>query len=336
MRGRACVSTISSRPAICPRIDPNFAQPRPVVVPMRIKMSTLLALVVVLLLSGCGGVRYVYSQLDWIVPWYADDYVRLDEAQRTLLKARLDERLAWHCESEIPTYARFLRALEADLGQPHVSVDTLERHVDQATLFWDALLHVLAPDIADVLAELNDAQVAELAVNLDERNLETRAEFIEPSEAQRHEKRVARMEKRLQRWFGRLTPQQANALGVWSQALEPATEDWFAQRLRWQGQLFEALAVRGDRELFNDRVAALVMTPDAGWEDDYRARVDANRDLTVALIADIHNWATEAQRVRLANELESLVRQLDRLACAPPARADGAEFTPNALSLAAP
>lgn len=284
---------------------------------MRTKLPTLLALSFVLLLSGCSGVRYVYSQLDWIVPWYARDYVRLDESQRALLKTRLNERLAWHCESEIPEYAAFLRALDADLAHLQVQVESLERHVDQATVFWDALIAELVPDITAVLAELNDEQIAELAINLEVRNVETRTEFLEPFEAERHDNRVARMEKRLQRWFGRLTTEQKEALVAWSHALQPTTEEWFENRLAWQGQLLDALAVRDDRGQLKDRVEALMMTPDAGWSDSYRSRVSANRDLTLALIADTYNQATAEQRVSVANELNSLARQLDRLACGP-------------------
>lgn len=288
---------------------------------MRAKLPDLLALLFVLLLSGCGGVRYVYSQLDWIVPWYARDYVQLDESQSALLKTRLNARLAWHCESEIPAYARFLRALEADLAQPRVQVESLERHVDQATLFWDALIAELVPDISDVLAKLNDEQVAELANNLEMRNVEIRAEFLDPSDAERHENRVARMEKRLQRWFGRLTSEQKKAVLAWSHALEPATEEWFESRLAWQGQLLDALAVRDDHSQFKSRVEVLMMTPEAGWSDSYRARVSANRELTLALIADTYNQATVAQRARVADELNSLAQQFDRLACGPASHA---------------
>lgn len=287
---------------------------------MRVQLPTLLVLALVLLLSGCSGVRYVYSQLDWIVPWYARDYVRLDESQRTLLKTRLDERLAWHCQSEMPVYAAFLRALEADLAQPRVQVETLERYVDQATIYWDALIETLVPDIADVLAEFNDRQIAELIVNLDARNVKARAEFLDPSEAQRHENRVARMEKRLQRWFGRLTDEQKKALVAWSHALHPATDEWFESRLGWQEQLLDALAVRDDRSRFNDRVSHLMTNPDAGWGERYRARVNANREFTLALIADTYDQATLAQRAHVANKLHSLARQIDRLACVPAAR----------------
>jgi len=285
---------------------------------MPFKLPTLLVLAFVLLLSGCGGVRYVYSQLDWIVPWYARDYVRLDGEQRALLNARLSDRLAWHCASELPAYSAFLRDLDGDLKQRHLEVGILQPYLGRAEGFWDALVVTVAPDIADVLAELGDEQIAELAKNLDVRNVKTREEFLDPSEAERHENRVERMEKRLRRWYGRLSAEQVERIETWSQALAPATEDWFENRLGWQSQLLDALAVRQDRNQFNDRVLELIMNPDAGWSDSYRAQVNANRDLTIELIVDVHNAATVAQRARVASELDSLAGQFDRLACSAP------------------
>lgn len=58
--------------------------------PVRVRLA--LALVTILVLSGCG-VRFFYSQLDWLVPWYLRDYVTLDDSQRALLDRRLTLRL---------------------------------------------------------------------------------------------------------------------------------------------------------------------------------------------------------------------------------------------------
>ena len=68
----------------------------------------LILLCSALLLGGCG-VRFAYSQLDWLVPWYLRDYVSFDAGQRSLLDQRLAARLDWHCRAHLPDYVGLLR-----------------------------------------------------------------------------------------------------------------------------------------------------------------------------------------------------------------------------------
>ena len=62
-----------------------------------------------LLLAGCG-LRFAYSQLDWLLPWYLRDYVTLNAGQRSELDVRLAGLLDWHCRSHLPEYVALLRA----------------------------------------------------------------------------------------------------------------------------------------------------------------------------------------------------------------------------------
>jgi hypothetical protein len=78
-----------------------------------------LLLCVALALGGCS-LRFAYSQLDWLVPWYVRDYVTLDAGQRGALDTRLADRLAWHCSAHIPEYAATLREAQAVLARETV------------------------------------------------------------------------------------------------------------------------------------------------------------------------------------------------------------------------
>ncbi len=283
------------------------------------RLPLLLVASLLLFAGGCGTVRYVYSQLDWIVPWYVRDYVRLSSEQRVLLDERLAERLAWHCASELPDYASFLRDVRADINASRLDALRMTLHADRIEQLVRRLTENLAPDLAGLLTQLDDAQVEELAGNLDERNRDTRRKFLEGSAEQLHEQRVERMEKRLRRWLGRLNADQQALIQAWSRALEPSAETWFDNRLAWQARLLDVLAVRSDRSRFDPAIATLVMAPDAHWSDAYREQVTRNRALTMTLLADVLAVSTDAQRSRFGAEIDNLVGQFDRLACAAPA-----------------
>ena len=286
----------------------------------------LLALIFPLVLSGCG-VRYVYSQLDWIVPWYLRDYVSLDGEQRAALDERLAERLDWHCRSQLPGYAQWLREAEVMIARGGVDRADLGAHLARAEGFWDHLMAALVDDVSHLLAGLTDEQVKELHARFETRNRKTREEFVDPPEDVLHDRRVERTEKRLRRWFGRMSVEQRLLVETWSRRLEPVAADWLANRVEWQRRLGGALDGRGDRDAFDGRgdrdafdarVAALMRQPQLAWSADYRARVERNRELTLGLLADVLASATVRQRERALHEIDSLASQFERLACAPP------------------
>lgn len=282
---------------------------------MSVMRTLIVAVALALMLSACGRVQYAYSQLDWLVPWYVRDYVRLDRDQRALLDQRLALRLEWHCAAHLPEYVRWLQGIERDLEAVPIDTAFLESRIAEALVFWRELAEVLVQDASPLLATLSDRQIRDLFESFAERNEKTRKEFLVGSPRELHERRVARMEKRLQRWFGRLDRDQVAMLEVWSRELQDGTLEWFDNRLVWQQRLGETLEGRAGGQRFERELAALVLAPDMHWTDQYRAMVAGNRERTLGLLLDLHASASERQRQKLRKEISSLSTQFRRLAC---------------------
>jgi hypothetical protein len=70
--------------------------------------------------------------------------------------------------------------------------------------------------------------------------------------------------------------------------------------------------------MFDARIAALMRQPQLAWSADYRARIGRNRELTLALLADVLASATARQREHVLQEIDSLASQFERLACTRP------------------
>jgi hypothetical protein len=274
-------------------------------------------------MGGCS-LRFAYSQLDWLVPWYVRDYVTLDAGQRSALDTRLAARLDWHCRAHVPEYAATLREAQAVLARDTVDGDALAPFLARGEAWWGEVLAELEPDARVLLAGLTNEQVDEVQHAFARREREAREEFLGGSVADQHAARINRMEKRLQRWFGPMTPAQRERIAAWSADLKPTTEGWLAQRARWQGALVEALQVRTDDAAFAARIAPLFASQQAHWPPAYRDGVARNRALTLALLADVFNLASAAQRQHLNRELDALAAQFESLACAAPARLSAA------------
>lgn len=278
----------------------------------------LLALLLpLLLLAGCG-VRFAYQHLDWLVPWYVSDYVTLDAEQRRLLDARLAERLAWHCRSQLGPYAELLRELDARVrADTPLAPGELEDFLLRGEAFWRELMVAITPDASVLLGSLSDAQVDELAAAFAERNADTRKELLGGTPDERLARRTERMEKRLRTWLGRLHADQRARVAVWSASLVPTTEEWLRNRAKWQGELLAALAGR-DQPGFEARLGELLVAPASGWPEAYLAQVARNQALTLDLVADVLKLATPAQRDHLSGEIEAWAGQFESLACAAP------------------
>ncbi|WP_288023988.1 DUF6279 family lipoprotein [Thauera sp.] len=273
-------------------------------------------------LGGCS-VRMAYSQLDWLVPWYLRDYVMLDAGQRNLLDRQLSARLDWHCRTHLAEYAATLREAQTTLAADRIGSSDLLPYLARGEGWWREILAALEDDARVLLPALSDEQVDELQQAFERRQREARKEFLGGDDAAQREARIARMEKRLQRWFGRLTTEQRVLIGVWSDALEPTTEAWLDERARWQADVLDALRVRADGAAFAPRVAAFMAPAQDEPTPGYRARQAHNRDRSLVLLAEVFNTATPAQRQRLQRELEGLAAQFERLACAAPQAAAG-------------
>ena len=110
-----------------------------------------------LLLAGCG-LRFAYSQLDWLLPWYLRDYVTLNAGQRSELDVRLTGLLDWHCRSHLPEYVVLLRAANTTLASERVEAAQLEPFLERGEALWREIVAELKPELRALLAGLSDEQ----------------------------------------------------------------------------------------------------------------------------------------------------------------------------------
>ena len=278
----------------------------------------LLVLLTVFSLSGCG-VRILYHQLDWLIPWQLQDYVTLDSSQRIELQVLLDDRLDWHCRTQLPRYAEWLRAVEDDLRNGAISAEWFAERAADAAVFWTKIVHPLSHDVAAILGEASNAQIDELFRNLDARTREQMEEFVNREDPVLLQERAERLERRLRRWFGRMTTDQRARIDAWSEDLGLFANEWLENRGRWQAQLRHALAEANRRpESLQPALERLMVHPEQTWSPDHVERLEHHRKATWLLLADLYQMSSERQRDRLIARAGSLARDFERLSCPTP------------------
>jgi hypothetical protein len=279
---------------------------------MRILLRTLTLVLLAVALSGCG-VRTAYNNLDRLLLRWVDRQVSLDAEQTEVARSMIRQHIDWHCASELPDYAAWLRRIEGDVEERTLSRGALEAHAGTLGEFWQRMLTELRPSMIEVIGMLDDGQVQQLAESFEERNLEL-AERAELDDQAWREERVRGMERGLRRFIGRVDGDQRQRLERWAEELVRSDESTLEETLRWQGRFFDLLEHR-DGSGFETELVGL-LKPDDNWSESHRALMAHNRDRTLAALVDVLDLAGERQRNRLRSRLDSLATDFERLSCA--------------------
>jgi hypothetical protein len=271
----------------------------------------LLALLLLLTMTGCG-LKTSYRYMDWLVAWSVDDYVQWTKPQQRHFDRRLAELLHWHQATQLSNYSDFLSRFKQQVKQP-LSTEKLQPYWQQLAGFWRQLMGKSAPDIAFMLASLDDRQFAELEANLNERQAEHQQKYAPSKANELQAKRIKKTQRLLRRFIGKLNPQQQALISSWHQDREQATAQWLRNRQAWTEQLIDAMHFR-QAELFDSKIKQLFVYPEQLWDADYARQAESNLAAALQLVVSLQVSLTAQQHSKLAAELDRWILLFNDLA----------------------
>ena len=290
-------------------------------------MKKILALVIWLILLSACGPRLYYPSLDWLIPWYVDDYISLEPGQSSRLRTQLARQLDWHCRTQLPEYAEFLRDFRRevdDSGRP-VTVERLDTYKIRLTRYWNALIVQISPDIADIMFSSTDEQIGELFENLERKNRDIESEYVAPPPQKIIHNRQKRMQKRLNYWLGGLTESQLQAVNDWNLQLEPIAADRVAYRRKIQAAGRHMLESRTNPDELETALRGLLTNAEEYRTENYQRKIEVNTQRTLEMLVYLSETLTPNQRNHLSKRLESLAADLDQLSCDPASKKNRAK-----------
>jgi hypothetical protein len=277
------------------------------------RSKAILLLLALATLAGCTN--FFYNRLDTLAAWYVQDLVSLDDSQRSDLRTWLNETLQWHRRSELVRYAKFLRELAANAERPG-NANTYKGIEAQVEAFSARLVERATPDAARLLMSLTPEQIDELEANLAEKARERNEKSLAAqAEGKWHEKRAKDIEKQLKRWTGSVTKEQRQLIAQLSTQFQSTTTDWLESQEHWRHAMFGALRARFTASespaVIEERILALLRTPEAQWTRAYQAKATQNREQSLTVLGAIDASLTTPQRAHLQRELTQLAEQLE-------------------------
>lgn len=259
--------------------------------------------VLALLMAGCA-VRLVYNQLDWLVPWYLDDYIELEGPQEKLFKSRLESYLQWHRREQLPQYADFLEevAAQAEKGLTREQIAAIQLRTEELA---QAMVDRLQPDMIELFAMASDQQVDQLFKKFEEGNERYRKDYLEASPKEQRKQRAREARKYVERWTGSLNKDQRQLIRDWSRSYELMGPELAETRLAWQREFRRILELRHDRPAYEAAFRQLLANPTFGRSEALQTKFYRNQQALVALYLELEHSLSTDQRKRMVKKLRS-------------------------------
>ena len=264
------------------------------------------------LLAGCSATKLVYNHLDWVASMRVGKYVDLEGPSKVLFHRGFESLWQWHRGTQLSLYARDLRELAAAAQQP-LSREQVGAYLKRASQHATRLFDEALPASAQVFAAMDDAETRELVANINEERDERIAEdaAMTPEDLRRRDAKD--MAKSLKRWLGPLDDAQRQRIEAWSHQRHYDHALAQAYYGHWMQQFQDTLDARARPE-FPARFRALFAEPDVAERAAFQAQREFNNQQWIALMSDLTQTLSAAQRQHFQHELRDLAADLDALA----------------------
>lgn len=267
------------------------------------KLSTILAIVVLSTLYGCG-VKWWYGQMDYLIRFRMDQYFDTTTQQADFISAEFKKHLLWHRYEGIPIHLDFLVATQKHLAdgitRPEISW-FLNQYREQMRLLVDRLL----TDSVQFLTLLDTKQIDYFSEWQKEDN-EKYAERLKMSREERLELRAEKTIESLEDWLGSLSDSQEAEITKLSLQLPDSFESWYQQKVQRQQQFISVLRKNNGKEEIREALYRFLLPTDKNSSNGLSEPV-------IEMVLAIDRLATPAQRQHLSDKIQEWVDDLSEI-----------------------
>jgi len=276
-----------------------------------------LAVLALLLVSGCSAIKIGYEQTPSLLYWWLDKHVDFNSTQTPAVRQALDDLQRWHRKQALPGYAELLSRM-ARVAEQDVTAQQACRLMDDIENQLNQLAQQSIAWTAPIFTGLQAPQREHLARYWARKNEDWADDWLAPSEARRLRKRSDAAIERYEDVYGRLTPAQNEQIeqhvrdSVW-------TPQWGQQeRLRRQQDLLQTLERIHAERLDAAQAQAVLWKVWQRWMNPPQAadkqRMQTWREQGCRHLAELHNSTSAEQRQRAIKRLRAYEKDLRELA----------------------
>ena len=284
--------------------------------PLRLLVAAAIA---TLLVAACSFTRLAYMNAPLaydnatpVLAWMAGDYVDLSGEQKAWVRDHVARAMAWHRARELPEYRHFLEDLAVRAEGPITADDARAVHHAVRAYYHRALDHI-APDIADLLLQLDEEQVAQLEHKFEKDNRKFVKESLKDSPDERRRRDAKRYLGHLEEWVGDLTDAQRELVFERVAAFGEFPEDQLADRHYRQAAILAIARDKPPRDKAVDEVRRVLVRTDSWRRAEYREKVRQRDEKLFELVADLGATLTREQRAALLARIRGFNHDVSEL-----------------------
>ena len=249
-------------------------------------------------LVGCSSTTFIYNRIDFLLPWYLESYVDLNQEQRQKLNELLEPFFEWHREEELPKYVKIIEDFESILDEKIelASIEAITHEVEQS---WFRLEDNMIAWVIPMTRELSDEQITEFLQTMQSKTAQNENKYLSRNLQTYQNDNYKRIRKNLRRFIGGMNKDQLDLIDIASKEMIRVDGQWIDNRKA----LIENLKV--------------ILKRGEGWELDlenithrddkvasnYRRTYSHNIAVNERLFVEILNSRTEKQDKKLRSQL---------------------------------
>lgn len=273
-------------------------------------------LVLASLLQACSAVKLAYNQAPELAYWYLDGYVDFSSAQSLQVKDDLHRLLAWHRQTQLPTYIDTLQKMQQKMPldvNAQDSCNILSEVRRKLLLLSDQA----QPAVVTMLDTLTASQIDGMARKFDKGNADFRQDYLQVAKPANQTQRYKQAVSRAEMLYGRLDDKQLALIG---QQIEKSSFNAtlaYAERQRRQLDTLQTLRTSLKTQSTTDQkehsVRGLFERALMSPNPNYAGYADALTRENCKNFADLHNSTTTSQRRKAIETLMGYEQDMRKL-----------------------
>lgn len=262
-----------------------------------------------LLIGACSSTTFLYNRLDFLIPWYLDDYVELDASQSETLDRLLAPVFEWHRREELPRYRDVLDDVISSLDEPATAA-AVAGFAAETEAAWFRLEAEALECALNLGSDLTDAQIQEFLEGLEKDQIKYEKKYLKRDADNYRKDTYESLLDNAQDYLGRLNRAQRSLTAEAAAGMLRSDRVWLRERAIWIERLRQLLrrepgwqqAVRDGLAARNESVAA-----------EYTETLAHNTAVVRQWLTELLNSRTDKQDRRLRKKLGNLRDDLDTL-----------------------
>lgn len=261
----------------------------------------LLILCLCLSMTGCSP-GFIYTNLDWIIPWYADDYVELNSKQAARFTIIVDNAIAWHKRVELPRYYQYLQDVHHKLDRP-LNDDDISAMRLLTSSSIQSLQQYIVPRLLPLLKTLDADQQQTLWGNLEKKQAEYEQDFLSRSNQDYVDDLKKKHTELAERLLGFLTADQQLVVEDSVSDGIRADDIWLKARRAWLSDI----KIQSEKKTndWHTRVQAAWLARDQHYSADDKLTLDARDQQARQLLLMVINRRTDKQTEHFKQFIQS-------------------------------